>query len=197
MRIDHVSLATADLQQATTRLERELGLRQTGEEDQPHLGTRVLLFGLGGAYLELVAITDRDRANSTELGKAMARNIDAAGEGLMGWAVAVHNVNKIAKRLDLPVLATNPHGPAARMAGVPEAMLDPALPFFVQRDRGVPDPGTEGEHGGIPWIEVAGHETVIRRWLRTDKLPVRIVEGESAVLACGIGDQALRRGPSG
>lgn len=192
MRIDHVILATADLEAGARRLERELGLTATGGETHDRIGTHNLTFGLGGAYLELIAIADRARTQTTELGTAMARNIDRAQEGLMGWAVAVHNVNKVAKRLDTPVLATATHGPAARMTGVPESMLEPALPFFIQRDRGVPDPGRDGDHGGIPWIELAGHETVIRRWLRTDKLPVRIVAGESAVVACGIGDGELR-----
>src|SRR3712207_8062190 len=56
--LDHVILAVPDLDQAADRLERVLGLRATRGGRHPDLGTENALVPMGGAYLELVAVTD-------------------------------------------------------------------------------------------------------------------------------------------
>ena len=47
-------------------------------------------------------------------------------------------------------------GLTARLAGVAEAMAEPWLPFFIQRDPDIEDPGAGGDAGGIAWIELTG-----------------------------------------
>ncbi len=76
--------------------------------------------------------------------------------------------------------------------GVAEALPNPVLPFFIERDEGILDPGGEGDAGGITWVEVAGDREALERRLGGADLPVKVVEGPSGVRAMGIGDRELR-----
>ena len=71
-------------------------------------------------------------------------------------------------------------------------MAVPALPFFIERDAGVADPGATGDAGGITWVELSGDAARLRSWLDGAELPVRITDGEPALLGVGIGDRELR-----
>jgi hypothetical protein len=73
-----------------------------------------------------------------------------------------------------------------------EAMREPTLPFFISRDPGVPDPGIDGDAGGIRWIEVAGDAARLEHWLDSTAMPVRVVDGQPSVRAVGIGGYELR-----
>ena len=58
----------------------------------------------------------------------------------------------------------------------------------------MPDPAASGDAGGISWIEVAGDEDRLRAWLGDDGgLPVRVVPGDPAVRAVGIGADIVLR----
>lgn len=102
------------------------------------------------------------------------------------------DVESVARRLGTTIVTLRREGLSARLTGVAEAMENPSLPFFVSRDPGVPDPGTDGVAGGITWIEVAGAADRLERWLDAAPLPVRVVEGPPALRAVGIGDRTLR-----
>ena len=188
MRIDHVIYAAADLEAATARLEAELGLPAAGGGRHDGMGTHNRVIPLGGGYLEVLAVADRDEAAGSALGAAVLRRIEAAGEGLMGWAVAVADV---AGR-GLPLVEISRQGMTARLAGVAEAMAEPTLPFFIERDPGIGDPGARAAGPGIGWLEVAGDAARLREWLGGAELPVRVVEGAPAVRAAGIGERVLR-----
>ena len=45
---------------------------------------------------------------------------------------------------------------------------------------------------GLTWIEVAGDAARLRDWLGGAELDVRVVAGEPAVRAIGIGDREFR-----
>ena len=97
-------------------------------------------------------------------------------------------------RIDHVLIATaDPEAAAARLTGVAEAMAEPALPFFIERDPGMADPGADGDAGGIAWIEVSGAAARLEAWLGDRHgLPVRVVDGPPAVVAVGIGEEELR-----
>jgi Glyoxalase-like domain len=193
MRIDHVLLATSDLDAAASRLEAEHGLVATGGGRHDGLGTHNRIVPLGGGYLELIAVADADEAASSEFGRALSARIGARGEGLMGWAVAVDDVEVVAARLGTRIDTIARQGLTARLTGTAEAMAEPALPFFIERDAGVADPGAEGDAGGITWIEVASDERALHEWLGVGAgLPVRVVDGPGGVVAVGIGSRVLR-----
>lgn len=192
MRIDHVILAASDLDAAAARIEREYGLRVKAGGRHDGMGTHNRVVPVGGGYLELLAIADPEGAASSELGRAVSTRIKRAGDGPMGWAVAVDEIGPVARLLGTEVTAIKRLGLTARLTGVAESMAEPCLPFFIERDPGVADPGAAGEGGGIEWVEVAGDARKLADWLGGADLPVRVVEGEPAVLAVGVGGQTIR-----
>jgi hypothetical protein len=161
VRIDHVIWATADLTSTAARLAREHGLRDAGGGRHVGIGTHNRVFPLGGGYLEVLAVADADEAARSPIGRTIA----AAPEGLFGWAVAAADVEAQAARLGLEVTTIERDGLTARLAGVTESMAEPWLPFFIERDPGIADPGASGDAGGIAWIELTGDVDRLGEWL--------------------------------
>src|SRR4051794_41879716 len=89
MRVDHVIWATADLDAAAQRMEREHGLAATGGGAHDGMGTHNRIVPLGGGYLELLAVRDAAEAAGSPLGRAVTARLERVGEGLMAWAAAV------------------------------------------------------------------------------------------------------------
>jgi hypothetical protein len=176
VRIDHVIWATGDLESAAQRLAREHGLRDAGAGRHVGIGTHNRVFPLGGGYLEVLGVADPDEAAASLIGRAVI----AAPEGLFGWAVAVEDVGQHAERLGLGVTTIERSGLTARLAGVAEAMTQPWLPFFIQRDPGIANPGATGDAGGIAWIEAAGDGERLRSWLGGEELPGADRRGRAA-----------------
>src|SRR3954451_21623886 len=99
MLADHVIWATADLDAAAQRMEREHGLAATGGGAHDGLGTHNRIVPLGGGYVELLAIRDAAEAGSSPLGRADPALLERVVEGLMWWAFAVDDVQAVAHRL--------------------------------------------------------------------------------------------------
>jgi hypothetical protein len=192
MRIDHVLYATQDLDAAAARLEAEHGLPASGGGRHVGIGTENRIVPLGGGYVELIAVADPAEAERSPLGHALAVAIHERGEGLLGWVVAVDSVEAEAERTGAELSVIERAGLRAQLAGVATAMAEPTLPFFIQRDPGIADPGAEGDAGGITWVEVAGDLDRLRTWLGGAQLPVRVRDGRPALLAVGIGERELR-----
>jgi len=190
--IDHVIYAAVDLDAAAARVERELGLGARLGGRHQGLGTHNRIVPLGGGYLELLAVADPQEAEGSDFGRALVARLARDGDGLFGWAVAVDDIDPIARRLGTKITTIRREGLSARLTGLAEAMRDPFLPFFINRDPGVPDPGLDGDAGGITWIEVAGDAARLKQWLDGSPLPARIVAGPPAVRAVGIGPRAFR-----
>jgi hypothetical protein len=66
------------------------------------------------------------------------------------------------------------------------------LPFFIERDQGVLDPGGGSDAGGITWLEVSGDREGLEHRLGGSDLPVTVVDGPVGVRAMGIGARELR-----
>jgi hypothetical protein len=109
--------------------------------------------------------------------------------------VAVDDAAAQAQRLGVDVTSIERDGLTGRLAGVAQAMAEPWLPFFIQRDPGIEDPGAAGDAGGIAWIELAGDPERLRVWLGDgEELPVRYAAGEAPGLrAVGLGSGAVIR----
>jgi hypothetical protein len=191
MRIDHVIWVARDLDATADRLAREHELSDGGGGRHVGIGTHNRVFGLGGGYLEVIAIADPDEAAASPIGRAVA----AAPDGLFGWVVAVPDVEAHAQRLGLDVTSIERDGLTARLAGVARAMAEPWLPFFIQRDPGIADPGAAGNAGGIAWLELTSDADSLRAWLGGgEELPVRYAEGDAPRLrAVGLGSGAVIR----
>jgi hypothetical protein len=187
MHIDHVIIASADLDAAARRLSEEHGLEAAGGGRHLGIGTENRIVPIGPGYLEVIAVVDHEEAERTPLGRALAERITATAEGLMAWVVAVPDALAEAGRTGADLSTIERSGLKATLAGMATAMAEPTLPFFIQRDPGIEDPGAGGTHGGITWVEVAGDERRLRAWLGSDELPVRVTPGSPAVRAMGIG----------
>ena len=183
--------ATADLGAASERLERTHGLRTAGGGRHDGMGTHNRIVPLGGGYLELLAVADAEEAAGSALGRAVTGRLASVGEGLMSWAVAAEDVTAVAARLGTELVTITRQGFTGRLTGVAEAMAEPGLPFFVERDAGVPDPGAGAHAGGITWIELAGDAARLDAWLGGAELPLRVRPGAPSLLAVGIGGQRL------
>jgi hypothetical protein len=192
VRIDHVIYAAGDLDAAAAWVEGELGLVARAGGRHEGLGTHNRIVPLGRGYLELLAVADPDEAARSEFGRGLMARLAESGDGLLGWVVAVDDVDSVAHRLGTRVTTIKRAGLSARLTGLAEAIHEPFLPFFISRDHGVPDPGGGGDAGGITWIEVAGDAARLERWLDSSPLPVRVVEGTPSVRAVGIGERELR-----
>lgn len=184
--------AAADLDAAAARVESELGLPARPGGRHEGLGTHNRIVPLGGGYLELLAVADPEEAASSDFGRGLVARLAQAGDGLLGWVVAVADVDPVARRLGTTITTITRAGLSARLTGLAEAMREPFLPFFISRDPRVPDPGVDGDAGGISWIEVAGDAARLEQWLDSHPLPVRVVEGPPAVRAVGVGERELR-----
>ena len=181
-------LATGDLDATAARLEAEHGLRAAGGGRHEGIGTHNRVIPLGGGYLEIIAVADRDEAAGSDFGRAILRRIEAAGEGLIGWAVAVEDVAPVAERLGTPITSIAREGMTASLTGVAEAMAEPHLPFFIARGPGIPDPGEGGDAGGIALVELTGVGEELAEWLGPHDLPIVIAPGPGAVVAVALGN---------
>jgi hypothetical protein len=192
VRIDHVIYAAVDLDVAAGLVESKLGLLARAGGRHEGLGTRNRIVPLGGGYLELLAVSDPKEAAGSDFGRGLLARLAQGGDGLLGWVVAVDDVDPVACRLGTTITTIRRAGLGARLTGLAEAMREPFLPFFISRDTGVPDPGIDGDAGGITWIEVAGDAARLEHWLDISQLPVRVVDGRPAVRAVGIGEREFR-----
>jgi len=192
VRIDHVIYAAADLDAAAARIQSELGLLAGGGGRHEGLGTHNRIVPLGGGYLELLGVADPEQAARSDFGRGLLARLAGVGDGLLGWVVAVDDIDAVARRLGTTITTIRRAGLSARLTGLAEAMHEPYLPFFISRDPGVPDPGIGGDAGGITWIELAGDAARLERWLDFTRLPVRVGAGPPAVLAVGIGERECR-----
>src|SRR4051794_5767915 len=158
MRIDHVIYGTADLEAGAARLATQLGLEVVGGGRHIGLGTENRIIPLGDGYLEIITVVDRNEAATSAFGSAIMARIDDEGDGLVGWAAETDDIHAVAGRLGTAISVITRSGLSAHLAGVLEAMQEPYLPFFIQRDEGIPDPGVNADAGGITGLELAGDE---------------------------------------
>lgn len=192
MRIDHVIYGTSDLDAAARRVEAAVGVAAVAGGYHEGLGTHNQIVPLGdGTYIELLAVADPDEAMRSPLGAALLAAIGAR-EGLLGWAVAVRDIDAVAARLGTPISTIVREGMTARLTGVAESLREPYLPFFIERSAAPESEPARSGADGISWIEVAGDARRLGEWLGPARLPVRIVSGADAVCAVGIGERELR-----
>src|SRR3954451_10697768 len=190
MRLDHVIYGTADLDVAQARIERELGLDVLPGGRHVGQGSHNRIVPLGDGYLELMAIHDPEEAATNPFGQVLLEVL--AVERLVGWAVLVEDIEAVAERNGTPVYTVRRETLGAPGTGVQEALREPTLPFFIGANERGTRPGEAADAGGLTWIEVAGAPAPLRDLLGGPELPVRVLEGEPAVRAIGIGAREFR-----
>jgi hypothetical protein len=186
--IDHVLLPVVDLALAASEIESRYGLASIEGGRHPAWGTANRIVPLGDAYVELVAVADREKAAHTAFGSWVA---SAKPGRPLGWAVRTDAIEAVGRRLGLTVVpgfrATSGGARITwRSAGVEVAAREPALPFFIQWGDGVPLPGATpvrypGGPARLKLLSLEADPVRLAAWLGEHDLPLAVATGPSRV----------------
>jgi hypothetical protein len=187
VRIDHVILATVDLDSAAERLLAEHGLASIPGGEHAGFGTANRIVPLGEDYIELMGFADPELARQNPLGQRLAER----DGGWLGWCVRTDDVVAVGERLGSPVISMSREKPDRsvlrwRLSGLEISLAEPGTPFFIQWDDMNSHPGTDAaqhvvEPTGIASIEVAGDRARIESLLGDSGIPVRFLDGSPGV----------------
>lgn len=188
--VDHVLLATPDLEVASHALSDRYGLISVEGGQHPGWGTANRIVPVGDAYLELIAVVDERVAERSAFGRWVA-GAHAPICGPIGWAVRPRSLDEVAERLGLAVddgARTTPSGEVLtwRLAGVDCAVAEPLLPFFIEwgvntRHPSRADAEDSNDAVEIIRLELTGDADRLRAWLDDDACPVVLDPGPSGV----------------
>lgn len=142
--IDHLIVATPDLDGAVATLRERLGIEAGGGGVHPGLGTENRLAWFGDSYIELIDVTDRERAAASWLGGPTLRLIDERGGGFVGFALASDDLAADLATLraggstlqgSVPGERQRPDGATVRwQLAVPDLVGPTAPPFLIEHD---------------------------------------------------------------
>lgn len=185
--IDHVIVTVEDLDAAADRYFEQWGLASVAGGRHPGHGTGNRIVPLGGSYIELMAVIDRDEAMSSPIGSWVERRLRGRGESPAALCLRTDDIDGAARRTGHEPLAmsrTRPDGVKLtwRLVAL-DAALNEGLPFFIQwlvHDADHPGRGVV-EHRcaatGIDWVELGGDKDRLAGWLGQHALSLPHVEG--------------------
>jgi glyoxalase-like protein len=197
--LDHVVIAVPDLDTAAGVIEARHGLASADGGSHPAWGTANRIVPLGDSYLELAAVVDAGKAAESVFGRWVAAGASRILRPL-GWAVRTHQLDDIARRLDLPIHSgsrTTPGGDVLRWrsAGIDQAAGEPSLPFFIEWAPTTHLPGqaaTRHRSGAahIARLVLAGDRVRLAAWLGNHQLPIVVRTGTPSVTTMYISSEA-------
>ncbi len=211
--IDHVILATRDIEATAACLEGDHGLASLPGGRHAGHGTGNRIVPLGDAYIEIMGIVDEAEAAASPMGSWL-REMTAEGDRLAALCLRTDapGFDATAERLALRPLPMSRDAPGGltlswRLAGLPEAMADPSRPFFIDWQIPPDQHPARGsaphrvEPDGFAWVELAGDPEAIRGRLGGEVAGVRVVEAtelgvHAAVALAGGAEVVLARGRS-
>jgi hypothetical protein len=203
--IDHVVVLAPDAAAAAEDLRVRHGL---GSERGPYLefaGTRAYTVPLEPPmYLELLQIEDREAASRSKSGRD-ALACEAAGYGLLAWAVRVDDLEAVSRRVGREIFDyTIPHGDGTlrgwRSVARRDDDWDSASPFFIDypnngdrvaRWQAMHDRvGHTCAPGGVTQLTISGSVAELAGWLGPHDLPLRFVPGNAGLVEARIATDA-------
>lgn len=187
MEIDHVVLASADVE-ATTRFWRdEYGLVSAPGGRHEAWGTFNEIVPTNGTYIEIVGVFDPALAATAPFGQAVLAAA-AQGDSVLAVALRTDDLAAVCTRLgidSIPGARRTPDGRLLswRLAGVGQS-LTARVPFFIEWDAGTPHPGGSGAGAvgaSISRVEQGGPVDELRRWVGGDVAGLALVGGEPGI----------------
>ncbi len=179
MRIDHAIIGAREIEAVADRLWERHGLASLPGGRHPGWGTHNRIVPLGGSYLEIIGVADENEALRDPMGRWLLANT-ATGDPLMGWCCETGDIERLARRLGLPLERGGRERPDGtrltwRLAGRESALG--ARPFFIAWDEPEMRPGLlTAPHAvdvhGIARVEVGGRAEELEGWVDAD-VPVR------------------------
>ncbi len=174
-RIDHVVMATSDLELGAAQLQHDFGLATEPGGRHPRFGTINRLMPMDEQYLELVAVADPERAASNPFGRAVAAA--ARYKGMRALAVCLQgpDLEAVAGRLGLPIEAGSRITPDGvdlswRTVGMAEAFSQTQLPFFIAWDSRATHPSRANGNdrlgsARLTRVEIGGNPEEVTKWV--------------------------------
>lgn len=141
--IDHLVIAVPDLDAAAHDLEQRAGLAVTGGGRHDGAGTaNRIAFLADGAYIELIAVEDRDAALRNPVGAAAVAQLDAHGPGLATCALLDDHLDATVAELQANGSSIGPVRPGTRRRAdgelvewaiaAPPQMGPDGVPFLIR-----------------------------------------------------------------
>jgi hypothetical protein len=191
MVIDHVVTVVANADVAATKFRERYGLGSERGALLAFAGTRGYNVPLlPPAYVEILGVEDREAARSSESGRR-ALACEAAGYGLLAWAVLVDDLDAVSERLGIDIFDyTIAHGDGTLRGW--RAVSGPAhLPFFIDypnngdrlgRWQAMYDRvGHSSGPAGFSELTISGSPSEMTDWLGRHDLPLRFVSGREGI----------------
>ncbi|HEY2354168.1 MAG TPA: VOC family protein [Gaiellaceae bacterium] len=198
MEIDHVVLLAPDAAAAAEELREQHGLGWERGQYQPFAGTRAYTIPLAPpAYIEILEIEDRAAAQASSKGGRDALACEAAGYGLLAWAVRVDDLEAVSLRVDREIFDyTIPHGDGTlrgwRSVSRRDTEWRSAIPFFIDypnngdrlgRWQAIHDRvGHACVPGEFSELTISGSEDELTSWLGPHELPLRFTSGSAGLV---------------
>lgn len=196
-RVDHVVLATTDLERGELQLWGGYGLQGLRGGSHRAWGTANLIVPLGSQYLEVVAVEDPDLAATTPLGRAVLAIADSDRLQPLAVCLAAADLGSVAARLRREPQSGSrslPDGSELKWStvGLEDALGARRLPFFISWEDISQHPATMAaahrvEPRGIAYVGVGGPESVLWDHLGEKVAGVHAVGGAPGVRSLALG----------
>jgi hypothetical protein len=183
--IDHAIITVSDPVATAERFAEHAGLKAVHGGRHSGHGTGNLIVPLGDTYVELMTVVDQWEAERSPMGRWVLER-SRHGDRLSALCLRTDAIDEVAARIGhapTPMRRQRPDGTELqwRLAGLPAAISEERLPFFIQWD--VADEAHPGrmpvQHAvsvaGIAWVEYGGEAGRMDRWLGDHDLPIRCV----------------------
>jgi hypothetical protein len=190
--VDHLMVGVSDFASTAARWQSQWGLTAVEGvhfDQAPGWGSWVV--PMADTWIELLGIVDAEAMSGDPRAEAFSRVV-AAGDRLLGWALAPDDLEAVADRLGLPTLSSTSTGTRTgmrttwRQLGFDQTRAEPYLPFFVAPPMRVQLTKAVGNPPPIPsdvQMELTGNPKRLEQWLGDIETPFSIDAGRPALVA--------------